>query len=131
MPFESEASWHCWQTNSKEHPGISKRFVRVFFFFFFNGFGSSLQLGEGQLTVMGFTSSSASVAEDVPVDACDGLVEYALEPLLAVALGVQASAMVEESRALGLFSKGGFGEMGMEDMQIIRDRFPFTHSCKI
>ncbi|MCY4035514.1 MAG: S8 family serine peptidase [Hyphomicrobiales bacterium] len=76
------------------------------------GLGGSLQLGAGRLTAMGFTSGSASVSEDVPVDARGGLIEYALEPLAGVALGVQAGAMVEESRALGLLSEGGFGEMG-------------------
>ena len=76
------------------------------------GLGGSLQLGAGRLTAMGFTSGSASISEDVPVDARGGLIEYALEPLAGVALGVQAGAMVEESRALGLLSEGGFGEMG-------------------
>ena len=76
------------------------------------GLGGSLQLGTGRLTAMGFTSGSASVAEDVPVDARGGLVEYAIEPFAGVAFGMQAGAMVEESRALGLLSEGGFGEMG-------------------
>ena len=76
------------------------------------GLGGSLQLGAGRLTAMGFTSGSASVAEDVPVDARGGLVEYAIEPFAGVAFGMQAGAMVEESRALGLLSEGGFGEMG-------------------
>ena len=76
------------------------------------GFGSSLQLGAGRLTAMGFTSGNASVSENVPVDARGGLIEYAIEPFTGVEFGVQAGAMVEESRALGLLSEGGFGEMG-------------------
>ena len=76
------------------------------------GLGGSLQLGTGRITAMGFTSGSASVTKDVPVDAHGGLIEYVLEPLSGVALGVQAGAMVEGSRALGLLSEGGFGEMG-------------------
>ncbi|MCY4031324.1 MAG: S8 family serine peptidase [Hyphomicrobiales bacterium] len=76
------------------------------------GLGGSLQLGAGRLTAMGFTSGSASVPEDIPVEAHGGMVEYALEPLEGVALGVQAGAMVEGSRALGLLPEGGFGALG-------------------
>ena len=61
---------------------------------------------------MGFTSGGASVSEDIPVEAHGGLIEYALEPFEGVALGVQAGAIVEGSRALGLLSEGGFGELG-------------------
>ena len=76
------------------------------------GLGGSLQLGAGQLTAMGFTSGSASVSKDIPVHARGGLLEYAFEPFKGIELGVQAGAMVEESRALGLLPEGGFGEMG-------------------
>ncbi len=76
------------------------------------GLGGSLQLGAGRLAAMGFTSGSASVSRDIPVEARGGLIEYTLEPFAGVELGVQAGAMVEESRALGLLSEGGFGEMG-------------------
>ena len=76
------------------------------------GLGGSLQLGAGRLTAMGFTSGGGSVFKDVPVDARGGLIEYAIEPFAGVEFGVQAGAMVEESRALGLLSEGGFGEMG-------------------
>ena len=75
------------------------------------GLGGSLQLGTGRLTAMGFASGSASVSRDIPINARGGLIEYALEPVSGVALGLQAGAMVEESRALGLLSEGGFGEM--------------------
>lgn len=75
------------------------------------GLGGSLQLGTGRLTAMGFASGSASVTEDVPVDARGGLVDYAVEPFAGVEFGMQAGTMVEESRALGLLSEGGFGEM--------------------
>ena len=76
------------------------------------GLGGSLQLGTGRLAAMGFTSGSASVSRDIPVNARGGLVEYAFEPFADVELGLQAGAMVEESRALGLLPEGGFGEMG-------------------
>ena len=76
------------------------------------GLGGSLQLGAGRLTAMGFTSGSASVSKDIPVNARGGLLEYAFEPFTSVEFGVQVGAMVEESRALGLLSEGGFGEMG-------------------
>ena len=76
------------------------------------GLGGSLQLGAGQLTAMGFTSGGASVPEDVPVEAQGGLLEYALEPFEGVGLGLQAGAMTEESRALGLLPEGGFGALG-------------------
>ena len=76
------------------------------------GLGGSLQLGTGRLTAMGFTSGSASVSRDIPVHARGGLLEYAFEPFTGVELGMQAGAMVEDSRALGLLSEGGFGEMG-------------------
>ena len=76
------------------------------------GLGGSLQLGAGRLAAMGFTSGSASVSEDIPVHAHGGLLEYALESFAGVELGLQAGAMVEESRTLGLLSEGGFGDMG-------------------
>ena len=76
------------------------------------GLGGSLQLGAGRLTAMGFTSGGASVSRDIPVHARGGLLEYAFAPFADVELGLQAGAMVEESRALGLLSEGGFGEMG-------------------
>ena len=76
------------------------------------GLGGALQLGTGRLTAMGFTSSSADVARDIPIDAHGGLIEYAFEPIKGVEFGVQTGAMVEESRALGLLSEGGFGELG-------------------
>ena len=76
------------------------------------GLGGSLQLGAGRLTAMGFTSGSASVSEDIPVDARGGLLEYAIEPFAGVGLGLQAGAMMEESRALGLLPEGGFGALG-------------------
>ena len=76
------------------------------------GLGGALQLGTGQLTAMGFTSSSANVARDIPVNAHGGLLEYAIEPFAGVEFGVQTGAMVEESRALGLLPEGGFGELG-------------------
>ena len=76
------------------------------------GLGGALQLGTGRLTAMGFTSSSADVAREVPIDAHGGLLEYAFEPLTGIEFGMQAGAMVEESRALGLLSEGGFGELG-------------------
>ncbi|MCY4039263.1 MAG: S8 family serine peptidase [Hyphomicrobiales bacterium] len=80
------------------------------------GLGGSLQLGAGRLTAMGFTSGGASggasVPEDVPVEAQGGLLEYALEPFAGVGLGLQAGAMMEESRALGLLPEGGFGALG-------------------
>ena len=76
------------------------------------GLGGALQLGTGRLTAMGFTSSSADVARDIPIDAHGGLIEYAIEPFAGVEFGMQAGAMVEESRALGLLSEGGFGELG-------------------
>ena len=75
------------------------------------GLGGSLQLGAGRLTAMGFTSDSASTSKDIPVHAHGGLLEYAFEPFAGVELGLQAGAMVEESRALGLLPEGGFGEM--------------------
>ena len=76
------------------------------------GLGGALQLGKGQLTAMGFTSSSANVARDIPVNAQGGILEYALEPLTGIEFGMQAGAITEESRALGLLSEGGFGELG-------------------
>ena len=76
------------------------------------GLGGAVQLGKGQLTAMGFTSSSANVARDIPIDAHGGILQYALEPLTGIEFGMQAGAMVEESRALGLLSEGGFGELG-------------------
>ncbi|MCY4031402.1 MAG: S8 family serine peptidase, partial [Hyphomicrobiales bacterium] len=76
------------------------------------GLGGSLQLGAGRLAAMGFTSGSASVSRDIPVEARGGLIEYALEPFAGVELGVQAGAMMEESRALGLLPEGGFGALG-------------------
>ncbi len=76
------------------------------------GLGGSLQLGAGQLTAMGFTSGGASVSEDVPVEAQGGLLEYAFEPFIGVEFGMQAGAMTEESRALGLLPEGGFGALG-------------------
>ena len=76
------------------------------------GLGGALQLGAGRLTAMGFTSGSADVSRDVPIDAHGGLIEYAFEPLTGIEFGMQAGAMVEESRALGLLSEGGFGELG-------------------
>ena len=76
------------------------------------GLGGSLKLGAGQLRAMGFTSGGAPASEDIPFDAHGGLIEYALEPVLGVALGMQAGAIVEGSRALGLLSEGGFGELG-------------------
>ena len=76
------------------------------------GLGGALQLGTGRLTAMGFTSSSANVAREVPIDAHGGLIEYAFEPLTGIEFGMQAGTMVEESRALGLLSEGGFGELG-------------------
>ena len=76
------------------------------------GLGGSLQLGAGRLTAMGFTSGGAPASGDIPVTARGGLIEYALEPFAGVAFGMQAGAMMEESRALGLLPEGGFGEMG-------------------
>ncbi|MCY4049610.1 MAG: S8 family serine peptidase [Hyphomicrobiales bacterium] len=76
------------------------------------GLGGAVQLGKGQFTAMGFTSSSANVARDIPIDAHGGILQYALEPLTGIEFGMQAGAMVEESRALGLLSEGGFGELG-------------------
>ncbi len=76
------------------------------------GLGGSLHLGTGRLTAMGFTSGSASVSKDIPVHAHGGLLEYALEAFPGVDLGLQAGAMTEESRALGLLSEGGFGRTG-------------------
>ena len=76
------------------------------------GLGGALQLGKGQLTAMGFTSSSANVARDIPINAHGGILEYALEPLTGIEFGMQAGALMEESRALGLLSEGGFGDLG-------------------
>ena len=76
------------------------------------GLGGSLQFGAGRFTAMSFTSGSASISKDVPVHARGGLLEYALEAFPGVEVGLQAGAMVEESRALGLLPEGGFGEMG-------------------
>ena len=76
------------------------------------GLGGAVQLGTGRLTAMGFTSGSASVSKDIPVNAHGGLLEYAIEPFAGVEFGVQTGAMVEESRALGLLPEGGFGELG-------------------
>ena len=76
------------------------------------GLGGALQLDTGRFTAMGFTSGSASVSKDIPVNAHGGLIEYAIEPFAGVEFGMQAGAMVEESRALGLLSEGGFGELG-------------------
>ena len=76
------------------------------------GLGGAIQLDTGRLTAMGFTSGSADVSRDVPIDVHGGLIEYAIEPFAGVEFGMQAGAMVEESRALGLLSEGGFGELG-------------------
>ena len=76
------------------------------------GLGGVLEIGTGQLTAMGFTSGSANVSRDTPVNAYGGLLEYAIEPLTGIEFGMQAGAMMEESRALGLLSEGGFGELG-------------------
>ena len=76
------------------------------------GLGGALQLDTGRLTAMGFTSGSADVSRDVPIDVHGGLIEYAIEPFAGVEFGMQVGAMVEESRALGLLSEGGFGELG-------------------
>ena len=76
------------------------------------GLGGAVQLGTGQLTAMGFTSSSANVARDIPINAHGGLLEYAIEPFAGVEFGVQTGVITEESRALGLLSEGGFGELG-------------------
>ena len=76
------------------------------------GLGGAIQLDTGRLTAMGFTSGSADVSRDVPIDVHGGLIEYAIEPFAGIEVGVQTGAMVEESRALGLLSEGGFGELG-------------------
>ena len=76
------------------------------------GLGGAIQLDTGRLTAMGFTSGSADVSRDVPINAHGGLLEYAIEPFAGVEFGLQTGAMVEESRALGLLSEGGFGELG-------------------
>ena len=76
------------------------------------GLGGAIQLDTGRLTAMGFTSGSADVSRDVPIDVHGGLIEYAIEPFAGVEFGMQVGAMVEESRALGLLSEGGFGELG-------------------
>ena len=76
------------------------------------GLGGALELGTGQLTAMGFASSSTNVSRDIPVNAYGGLLEYAFEPFAGVEFGLQTGAMLEESRALGLLSEGGFGELG-------------------
>ena len=76
------------------------------------GLGGALEIGTGQLTATGFASSSANVSRDIPVNAYGGMLEYAFEPFAGVEFGLQTGAMLEESRALGLLSEGGFGELG-------------------
>lgn len=79
------------------------------------GMGGTIELGAGRLTALGFSGSesdSGAPDSDATRAAHGGLLQYAFAPTSATQLGIQAGALIEEDRALGLHSKGGFGDFG-------------------
>ena len=84
------------------------------------GMGAALPLGGGRLTALGF-SSAAAMFDNLPATSAEtdasprrvrgGLLEYALPPIGAAQIALQAGALLEENHFLATRSSGGFAGM--------------------
>ncbi|MCY4035511.1 MAG: hypothetical protein OXF29_07610 [Hyphomicrobiales bacterium] len=82
------------------------------------GAGGSMALGAGRITALGFSGSRGEGGEE-NYAAHGGLLEYAVTPFPSLKVGMQAGALVEEERALGLHSGGAFGGTGVSSTAFV------------
>lgn len=75
------------------------------------GAGGSMALGTGRITALGFSGSQSEGGEE-NYATHGGLLGDAFTPFPSLKVGMQAGALVEEERALGLRTGGAFGGMG-------------------